>query len=561
MDSTIDSASIDTSTLPPASQSQLVDSGGEADPYDMASASSDQSCKECRRRKARCNRALPTCDLCTKYRRHCLYEKHSRTPLTRKYVYRSSLFPQGVTLSKLIGGVLVLKRKNNHRHLTDVETRLERAEALVRRMRPLIPPHLRTWERGSANKLAPQPAPHPATEDFQFSSAPGSLLTETSDAPKKDTGDFKEELAVDASLEGYAINGNNDHQKMLEGPPLDDFEWSESDPTKTHGLSPETGNVGDEEGPISDGMAALSVNESQGGYLGVASGAALLRLLEPASRRRMSSSRVQQEAHPAMYAQPNPNRHVAEAMIDSYFRCYHVHYPAIHEPTFRAQYSEIIPRPNGPCWTVLAYVVAAIGVWTSASTASDTLDLALFSQARSILNFNFLEVGNLTLVQALTLSANYLQKRDKPNSGYTYLGLAARMAMGLGLHKEFQGWNISPLKMEIRRRVWWTLFVFDVGATITFSRPNAWPSQGVEVSIPLNVNDKVIGMMNRTKSFHADTILTRSRISRLPRRPTLQRTTRLPLILLSESKAASTLPRENATQRSFQSLFPRQTSS
>lgn len=111
MDSTIDSASIDTSTLPPASQSQLVDSGGEADPYDMASASSDQSCKECRRRKARCNRALPTCDLCTKYRRHCLYEKHSRTPLTRKYVYRSSLFPQGVTLSKLIGGVLVLKRE------------------------------------------------------------------------------------------------------------------------------------------------------------------------------------------------------------------------------------------------------------------------------------------------------------------------------------------------------------------------------------------------------------------------------------------------------------------
>lgn len=46
----------------------------------------DQACKECRRRKSKCNKAIPTCNLCVKYRRHCLYEKHSRTPLTRKWV-------------------------------------------------------------------------------------------------------------------------------------------------------------------------------------------------------------------------------------------------------------------------------------------------------------------------------------------------------------------------------------------------------------------------------------------------------------------------------------------
>lgn len=69
----------------------------DSDPVaDLASlGASDQACKECRRRKARCNRLLPTCDLCIKYRRHCLYEKHSRTPLTRRYVplCRSSPVP------------------------------------------------------------------------------------------------------------------------------------------------------------------------------------------------------------------------------------------------------------------------------------------------------------------------------------------------------------------------------------------------------------------------------------------------------------------------------------
>lgn len=179
-------------------------------------------------------------------------------------------------------------------------------------------------------------------------------------------------------------------------------------------------------------------------------------------------------------------------MIDAYFAQYHVSYPNLHEPTFRAQYSEVIPRPNGQCWTVLAYVVAAIGVWSSASSAAatDTLDLTLFARARSMLSFDFLEVGNMTLVLSLTLASNYQQKRDKPNSGYNYLGLAVRMAMVLGLHKEFQGWNISPLNMEIRRRVWWSLCVIDVGATITFIRPDVWPYNGIDVSLPLNVHDR-----------------------------------------------------------------------
>ncbi|KAH6887525.1 fungal-specific transcription factor domain-containing protein [Thelonectria olida] len=434
-------------------------------PQDAACiGSSDQACKECRRRKARCNRALPTCDLCIRYRRHCLYEKHSRTPLTRK-------------------------------HLTEVETRLERAEALVKQMRTLVPPHLRSWERGGNSPgtapVNPQIEP-PTSQGFNFSTAP---TPQTGHPPV--TGHPGTDPPPNASLPSSADRTqgpsppNVDHQRLLEGPPEDDFDWCEKTTTHVHGLSPDAiTEAPEEDSPISDGMASLTVNEGESGYLGVASGAALLRLLEPRSRRRLSKSQHNASSIYPMIPQPNPNRHIAESMIDSYFRLYHVSYPIIHEPTFRAQYSEVIPRPNETCWTVLAYVVAAIGVWASSTSSAETLDMALFQQASSILSFDFLEVGNLPLVQALTLASNYQQKRDKPNSGYNYLGLAVRMAMGLGLHKEFQGWNISPLNMEIRRRVWWSLCVFDVGATITFSRPDVWPYKGVEVSFPLNVNDK-----------------------------------------------------------------------
>ncbi|GJC81400.1 regulatory protein GAL4 [Colletotrichum liriopes] len=293
---------------------------------------------------------------------------------------------------------------------------------------------------------------------------------------------------------------------LLEAHPTDDFEWDEQETLTNYSASPEAILEADTNGevamdPIADGMASLAVSEKESGYLGVASGAALLRLLEPSKSKRRtqpSSSRTDHINHTQspLTTQLDPNRHITDTMIDAYFRLYHVSYPIIHEATFRAQYAGVIPRPSGDCWLVLAYAIAAIGVYTTA-TNLDNLDMSLFAQARSILSFNFLEVGNLTLVQALTLISNYQQKRDKPNSGYNYLGLAVRMAMGLGLHKEFQGWNISPLNMEIRRRVWWSLCVFDVGATITFSRPSVWPYEGVEVSLPLNVDDKA--------SFHIAT--------------------------------------------------------
>lgn len=178
-------------------------------------------------------------------------------------------------------------------------------------------------------------------------------------------------------------------------------------------------------------------------------------------------------------------------MIDAYFRHYNDSYPIIHEPTFRAQCSELIARPNGDCWTLLAFIVASIGCFAT-SKFDDATGLLLFARAKSLMRqISFMESGKVTLVQALTSMSNYLQKNNMPNSGYNCIGLATRMAMGIVLHREPQGWNISTLKMENRRRVWWVLTVFDIGATITFGRPIAWPAGGIDVALPSNIHDRV----------------------------------------------------------------------
>ncbi|RWA05338.1 hypothetical protein EKO27_g9768 [Xylaria grammica] len=289
-------------------------------------------------------------------------------------------------------------------------------------------------------------------------------------------------------------------QDLVETPPREDFEWDELDVVQPQSPVASAAIDPSEEVYIKDGMASLAVDEKDGGYLGVASGAALLRILEPSSRIRRFSQSSPPRPHMPFLIQPDPNRHITDTVIDAYFATYHLSYPIIHEPTFRAQYSEVIPQPHGRSWPILAYIVAAISVYCSSTNYSD-LEFQLFTHSRSMLTFDYLKMGNSTLVQALTLISNYQQKRDKPNSGYNYLGLAVRMATGLGFHKEFPGWNISPLKMEMRRRIWWALGIFDIGATITFSRPILWPLEGVEVSFPLNVTDRVNDLLWLDQEF------------------------------------------------------------
>lgn len=264
-------------------------------------------------------------------------------------------------------------------------------------------------------------------------------------------------------------------------PAVEDFDWDERNGSALNGR-------------FTDGMASLAEHSTRG-YVGVASGAAFLRLAGEA----VDESNVDVEGNdrrdaavntppllPAMFSSSQ-----LEPFIDAYFHTYHISYPIIHEASFRAQFMEIIPRPKDRSWSVLLYIIAAIGAF-AASELPPEIDQSLFQAAKARMSIDLLETGNLVLVQALTLISNYVQKTNKPNSGYNYLGLAKRMAMGIGLHKEFSEWRSNPLKLEIRRRVWWCMFVFDAGAIITFSRPLDFPKDGVEVQLPLNVSDSDI---------------------------------------------------------------------
>lgn len=217
--------------------------------------------------------------------------------------------------------------------------------------------------------------------------------------------------------------------------------------------------------PSQDGTASLSLEPDGQGYLGesdrlkgqrfrvltehvhtgFASGATLLRILQIIA----GVSHIEIPPGPPCDSSGwRATDAEMTACIDAYFTYYHVEYPLVHEATFRAQWNEVIPPPTGPGWQILTHVVLALGAFVS-FRPMEAVDYFL-ERALAYVNVDCLEVGNLTLVQAFTLLSNITQKRNKPNAGSIYLGIATRMATSLGLHRELPSWNISLFEREVR---------------------------------------------------------------------------------------------------------------
>lgn len=182
---------------------------------------------------------------------------------------------------------------------------------------------------------------------------------------------------------------------------------------------------------------------------------------------------------------------VRDSLVDSYFSTYNAFYPILHERTFRDQYRNLASIPDSAHFHMLLRMVLALGS-LSASKVATSEDYCFYLSARSRLSADMLESGTIEQIQILLLMSNYLQKRDKPNTGYNLLGLAVRMAIGMGLHKELikdSDPTKNTVRFEFRRRLWWVLYLFDSGASITFGRPPIMADRIVDVKVPLNIDD------------------------------------------------------------------------
>ncbi|PVH88996.1 hypothetical protein DL98DRAFT_524609 [Cadophora sp. DSE1049] len=252
-----------------------------------------------------------------------------------------------------------------------------------------------------------------------------------------------------------------------------------------------------------DGMALLSTDPSESGYLGSSAGSSMLQTifsllslkgpLDEPSRAELSKlmvTRHRSDSGLLVLEEDLASSAITDGLIDAYFLLYNTSYPILHSQLFRETYANRSQLPNTSSWQLVFYTVLAIGHWVL-SAGEDHADSPYYLAARSRMSAGMLESGTLTGVQAFLLMGNYLQKRDRPNTGYNMIGIAFRMALGLGLHREIStsDGEHNTLSKEIRRRVWWILYMVDSGFSITMGRPTTASDAFIDVKLPQNIED------------------------------------------------------------------------
>jgi hypothetical protein len=84
-----------------------------------------------------------------------------------------------------------------------------------------------------------------------------------------------------------------------------------------------------------------------------------------------------------------------------------------------------------------------------------------FLRAKHFIGLDFLDMNNIGVVQSLLLMTLFLQSTPFASRCWNAVGIACRVAQGLGLHTEPEQGTRSLLEMEIRKRAWHGCVVLD----------------------------------------------------------------------------------------------------
>lgn len=185
-----------------------------------------------------------------------------------------------------------------------------------------------------------------------------------------------------------------------------------------------------------------------------------------------------------------PPRPLADHLVELYFNRVFYLYPFFHRPSFEKAYKSLWmpidpPQPTDPDdpspllvglggspnagADTIVFHCALNAVFAVACHFSNWIDedrdstaLTFLSRSQSLLTLDFLESESLGVVQTLLILTLYLQSTPFAGRCWSSVGIACRLAQGVGLHTEVSCVRGSPIEAEIRKRVWHSCVVLEM---------------------------------------------------------------------------------------------------
>lgn len=452
-----------------------------------------RACTSCRHRKIKCDGEKP-CEACRWYKKadQCHY---SDPRPSRRYVC-ADLF--GTQSEVLIQG---------YRHVEKLSTTLDEYRGILGKLFPNVAPEsLVNLPREKLLELVAG-----ASSAASITQAPGNQQAPQAASP-----------ATSGSVEAHVspCSNEDDNLESLQSMPE---ELDDSRPSSTDLVA-----------GVSDDVNALSLSARQpSSYLGVSSIQAVLKVivwLDPGCATYFSRTPPTQPADQVglEYDMPSEWNHgegslqsqhsippTEMQMLDAYFLHFQAFAPLIEEQSFRETY--MMGHRKDDHWLALLNIVLALGS-VAASKPDDQTHQTYFLRCKSHLSLSSLGSSHLETIQTLGLLGGwYCHYISQPNLAYSLMGAALRMAAGLGLHKEFAESRQLPspsklASMDLKRRVWWSLFCMDTWGGMTLGRPSMGRF-GPNITVrPPNCRDKVrIQLHSAFLEIHSNAYVTGQR--------------------------------------------------
>ncbi|KAF0322555.1 fungal specific transcription factor domain-containing protein [Colletotrichum asianum] len=169
-----------------------------------------------------------------------------------------------------------------------------------------------------------------------------------------------------------------------------------------------------------------------------------------------------------------PPKAVVDELLEAYFRHVNPGFPVVDERIFMGQYRA--RDSSNPPSLLLLYAVLLVGAHALYEDDSEKRHLAkstYFHRAKNLLDARF-ESNRDTIVQAallLTWLTDGLE--DATANAWYWLGIAVRVATGLGMHRDAESSTLVQHNKRMWRRVWWLLFQSDVWVSLQYGRPQS----------------------------------------------------------------------------------------
>ncbi|PSS00760.1 fungal-specific transcription factor domain-containing protein [Coniella lustricola] len=188
---------------------------------------------------------------------------------------------------------------------------------------------------------------------------------------------------------------------------------------------------------------------------------------------------------------PLPSKNEAVSLLTDYFDNFNCMFPLFHRPTFmhllERQYSKD-PYAGSGWWASLnvAFAIAHRLRVMSNLVPQEEDEKAWGYMKNAMAVFSELSMRNTDLlsVQALLGMALFMQGTPNPQPSSLLVGTAIRLSHNIGLHKRGTGFNLNPIEIEQRKRVFWIAYMLDKDLCLRSGRPFAQDDDDMNVELP-----------------------------------------------------------------------------